>query len=454
MSALALEIAGDALVLLREGGTLQREPAFALLEGGAIITGETARRQYRIRPRHVHTRFWDQLGEEQIPGAGLAQADLAHAQLEAAWQAHGDGVDEVYLVTPDGYDREQLGFLLGLAADCGLPVAGLVPSSLAASTRAAPEDRQLLHLDAGLSAFCVRDILQGEVLRGGRQERLASVGLEALRDRWIRHIGQGFLASTRFDPFHDAASEQALFERLPEWLAAVNGGPVTLSLDFQGKHFETRLEAHELDAVAEGTWRALQQLLASLREPGRALAVQLSERVAGLPGLAASLARLGDTVVLALPPGAAVEGALRRRADFARADNGHAALTRALPPAAAPLMATEIAAPREQQATSGAEDTRATHVVWQGVARALSSDALAIGTDPGGEGIALPAGSPGVSARHCELRLLEDGALLTDLSRHGTFVNGSRVGTETRLAPGDRVRVGTPGVELLMVRVR
>ncbi|MCC5862771.1 MAG: hypothetical protein JJT93_12790, partial [Gammaproteobacteria bacterium] len=327
MTALALEIAGDGLTLLREGGALVLEPAYALLEGATVTTGEPARRQYRIRPRHVQRRFWDQLGEEEIPGTGLTQADLAHAQLEAAWQAHGEGVEAVYLVVPDGYTREQLGLVLGLAQECGLPVAGLVPTALAASTRAVP-DRQRLHLDAGLGSFTVTEIVAGERLRWLRQQRLDSVGLDTLRDRWTRLIGEGFLASTRFDALHDAQSEQALFEALPRWLAAVREGPVSLTLDHQDKRFETQLEATAFTGAVEGAYRALQQLVAAMREPGQPLTLQLGERAASLPGLAAALARLGETRGVAQGPGPPPAGPRAPRAGVSAGEGGPIVVSR------------------------------------------------------------------------------------------------------------------------------
>jgi pSer/pThr/pTyr-binding forkhead associated (FHA) protein len=44
-------------------------------------------------------------------------------------------------------------------------------------------------------------------------------------------------------------------------------------------------------------------------------------------------------------------------------------------------------------------------------------------------------------------------AVLEDHSRHGTFLNGERVQRRARLAAGDRIRLGTPGVELELVRI-
>jgi hypothetical protein len=454
MSALALEIAGDGVSVLREAGDAYREPAFALLEGAQIITGEAARQQFRIRPRQVHLRFWDQLGEEDLPGTGVSNADLGHAQLEAVWQRCGEGVEAAYLVAPDSYSREQLGLLLGLAQECAIPVAGIVPCSVASSTRCAPE-RQLIHVDAGLSSFIVSVIEQGESLRRGREARLPAVGLETLRDTWIRFIGESFLSATRFDPFHDAASEQALFEQMPYWLAAIADAPVTLVLEYQGKCFETRVQPVDLIGAVEAPYRALQQLVASVREPGRAAVIQLSERLSALPGLAAAMGRLGEAQVIGLTPGSATRGALARLVGFARGAES-IVLTRGLPPCEPPLTAeAPLEMPAAQPASRG-PDTRPTHVVWQGVAHALSAAALTVGTANGTDGepvLVIPPGTSGVSARHCELRLLEDGAFLTDLSRYGTFVNGRRADSQTRLQPGDVLRIGMPGEELLMIMV-
>ena len=42
---------------------------------------------------------------------------------------------------------------------------------------------------------------------------------------------------------------------------------------------------------------------------------------------------------------------------------------------------------------------------------------------------------------------------LEDLSTYGTFVNGERIGGRMSLQAGDRLRLGTPGVECELVRV-
>jgi hypothetical protein len=56
-----------------------------------------------------------------------------------------------------------------------------------------------------------------------------------------------------------------------------------------------------------------------------------------------------------------------------------------------------------------------------------------------------------VSRRHCSLRREGDRTVLVDHSRYGTWINGARVRERAAVRPGDRVRVGTPGVEFTLI---
>jgi pSer/pThr/pTyr-binding forkhead associated (FHA) protein len=49
------------------------------------------------------------------------------------------------------------------------------------------------------------------------------------------------------------------------------------------------------------------------------------------------------------------------------------------------------------------------------------------------------------------LRREGERTVLVDHSRFGTWINGARVKEKAMLRPGDRVRVGTPGVEFTLI---
>ena len=58
-----------------------------------------------------------------------------------------------------------------------------------------------------------------------------------------------------------------------------------------------------------------------------------------------------------------------------------------------------------------------------------------------------------MSRTHCRLACDADGAWLEDQSTYGTLLNGERVGGRVALRAGDRLRLGSPGVEFELVHV-
>ena len=56
-----------------------------------------------------------------------------------------------------------------------------------------------------------------------------------------------------------------------------------------------------------------------------------------------------------------------------------------------------------------------------------------------------------MSRAHCRFFESAGESIVEDLSTWGTFVNGERVAGRAVLAAGDRVRVGSPGIELALI---
>src|SRR5690606_11450228 len=162
-----------------------------------------------MRPRPCGMRSW--AGWSLAPGSAgigdLNSAELAYRQLEALWKRFGDGAAGVVLVVPGSYTREQLGLLLGIAEECGMPVAALVDAAVAAANRPYP-GRRVVHVDAGLHRVSVTAVEQADEAVVGDELALESTGLAAVQDMVARWIAETFVLATRFDPFHHADSEQ------------------------------------------------------------------------------------------------------------------------------------------------------------------------------------------------------------------------------------------------------
>jgi FHA domain len=106
----------------------------------------------------------------------------------------------------------------------------------------------------------------------------------------------------------------------------------------------------------------------------------------------------------------------------------------------------------------GGEERRpmATHVVYRGRAIAIDGAGLVIGRDPGEAAtvLALPDGVAGLSRRHCTLRRERGRTQIVDHSQYGSFLDGARVRGRAFLPAGSTLRLGTPGVELPLVRLQ
>lgn len=460
VQTLAIEINDAGLVVADRDDVLAIEPGYALAENGRIITGNEAHAQARVKPRQVSNRYWATLSLE--PGSAeigdLSSAELAYRQLDQLWSRFREQSSAAVFVVPGSYDREQLGLLLGMAEECGIEVEALVNAAVAAVNRPYP-GRRVVHVDAGLHRVSVTPIDQADGALAGQEHALETTGLMTVQDLIARWIAETFVLATRFDPFHHAESEQQLYDRLPQWLKRLGESEsIDLELSHGDETFAVTIERERLVGTITGFNRAVMQMIAQTRDSADPLVVQLSERLAELPGLGRELARLDDARIVRLPTGHAAREALL---GVERIDTGDGAvrLLKHLPWRAPPEEyeglddePATLSAPAIPNAVS---DPLPTHVVYRGIAYPIGVDGLAIGRVEAEDRrtIVVAGGHGGLSRLHCELAIRNGELRLKDSSRYGTFVNERRVAGETVLHAADVIRVGSPGIELQVIRV-
>ena len=457
MSVLAIDINDAGLVVANDSALLAAEPGFARVDGGKIITGDAAKAGARLQPRKTSNRFWSALGLD--PGSagadlGKSAAELAYAQLESLWRKFGDGVTDTVLVVPGAYRTDQLGVLLGLAQECGMPVRALVDAAAAVCVRPYP-GRQLVYVDAGLHRASVTLLEHDAAEAQVRAEHALNQGLAGIADAFARRFADLFVRSTRFNPFAHAETEQQLYDHLPQWLAALErDGRAELKLEHRAEEVRVAAERDAVLGVAHGFCRALAQLVAQHRERGKSLVVLVSDRLAVLPGFVAELARLDDTQTEAFEPGHAARSVLLARALIAAPSSAQVKFVKRLAWRADALAESPARQPNAPGSVA-ARQTQATHLVYGGFAYRVGAEGVLIGreTDPQRRTVVVGAANSGVSRAHCEV-VLRDGELkLRDLSSFGTFVNERKVVGETTLERADVIRIGSPGAELHVVSV-
>ncbi len=453
MTSLAIELNDASIAIARLSGLIATEPGCAIETGDGLAFGDAALRASRLRPRDAHDRYWSDLGLSPLArplATARSAADLAHAQLLGLWRRFGEPTDEVLLVVPGSFGREQLGLLLGIAEACEMPVVGLVDAAVAACESLHP-GWDSLHLEAQLHGFGLTRI--GLSRRGGREQASAGafeiasrIGVAELRERWARRIAAAFVAQTRFDPLRDGNSEQRLFDALPSWLAAFGSLPsATVEFDVGETTRSIQLERKALVAEAADVYERLAERVAAARRAGRGLAVRVGSVLAGLPGAAERLAEISRVRVVALPPGAGALGALARAADV-RSAPGETALVKSL---ACRAPSGRLPALRSDELDDPVAEP--THLLIRATAHPIGAGDLNLRVDEAGrlQIVAKRGDAPADFA----LRRAEDGLRLECAGSTGVLVNALPTKSGARLHPGDRIAVAGSSEEAQLIAV-
>ena len=447
MGHLAAHINDAGILVLGESRVLYREPGFALLEDDELTTGNAALLQAKVKPRRIQNQYWANLSTKPLPDQRfehLSAADLVSRQLEQIWTRVAGADDQLFIAVPAYMRAENLGLLLGIAAELNVPIVGMVDAAVAA-TRREYKGAVPVHVDLSLHSALLTRIAQAGQAQVDRAQVIDECGLIALRDVWIALIAEAFVQQSRFDPLHTAETEQVLQNRLQTWLAAASAGDrVALDIEYRGITHKAEIESLELVAAAAPIYHRIVSSLRALYRADETPALQLSDRASRMPGLADILsARVGGELFLQ-EPGATARGLLSRCGGLQRGDKA-VSLLRQLPWDQAPVGL--------QAAAVAGRGGQPTHVLFDNTAYSIGTQALTLGSrhTDGGRSIELQQDMPGVSRRHCSLELENGQCIVRDYSRYGTFLNGHRIDGSAVLQVGDLIRLGTPGYELRLI---
>jgi hypothetical protein len=278
---------------------------------------------------------------------------------------------------------------------------------------------------------------------------------------------------TRFDPLHDAATEQQLFDAIPSLAQQAASTGNTAAVLTKGKErFEVALTRDQFAQAADPIYRSMVGLLHQLRPAGAPLAIVVPRTVAELPGIRQQLEQFVGCELVSVPDGfaAAATSLLDLPEPESTTGEDFVRLLRRLPLQAQTVLTDTVARDPLGQRRSGGPAP--SHALLDGRAYSLSSESLVVGRAAEPQSapstvmasgtaavpstsryITLPEGLAGVSRRHCTFVHDGDELVLLDHSTFGTFVNGERVQERVRVHAGDRVRLGEPGVELALIAV-
>ena len=464
MSLIALELsdagiiaaAGRPVKLLELDGQAMESPGFALPQKNGLMVGKEAEGQAHLFPRQILNRFWDRLDTEPLeqPAKYAPQnhAEVVYHHLSRIWQTVQKYGDEIVLVVPDFYNRQQLGLILGIAQELSMDVRGFVPMALAASSITCP-GKMLLHLDIHLHRFEVIYLKQGEYLTIEDSTITTGKGLIHLYRDWVETIAQEFVRSTRFDPFHLAASEQELYDRLPGIISHLkHNSSMVFDMIDAGTSYSITLKRDLITHKAEAIYGDICRLVEKIRDKhGKkdpALALQVSHRISRLPGCSEMLSALTDAQIIELDRGAAANGVLGiwRQLSDQRNTEGISFFT------SRPWQHSRQKYDAEPVAEKTA-DMPPTHLLYGSVAYPITEKPLSIGKEIDSEKTCVQTDSRAsrISSRYCTIGLRDRKVVLDELSSDGIFVDQARVHESMVLKLGQIIRLGTNGEQFQLI---
>jgi len=425
-------------------------PGFACADGASSFFGSEGEARVKLLPTNTEYHFWDRLSMDALDtptNLGRSHADLAYAHL-ASIAAELDGMPELMVAVAADLERNQLALLLGMLQRLKWPVIAVADAAILACRKFAP-GRKLFHLESHLHRTVLTELDQADVLRLKASKTTREIGLMRLREAWSDTISRLFVRATRFDPHHDAAIEQQLYDRINPWLASlVDESEIEIDLVRDENRFATWLDRDSIVNAAAPQYRLLIEFLREQLPVDQPVCLELGPRVANLPGLLPLLEELPDCDIR-LGKTSAMYDSARELATALSADTGR------VPYVNSKAWFGMIEAEKHDSALQDYQRQAPTHVLFRARAYPLGAKGLSLGSADAADDdhLCIDDGASQVEAEHCRL-VPDSGQVFLDNEGGGPMrLNGKLLGERAAVGVGDKISLGQPETELLLISI-
>jgi len=255
-------------------------PGYAVIKDNQIAFGETAARLTHIYPRATHSDFWYKLGQDAIHSVSNEirhNADLAFMHLTEINEQSGKPLSWLIAV-PASFNREQLALLLGLLSAANFHKVKLVDSALLASASILNHGKSL-HLDIQLHQTVITEIECGNNNTVINSETSTELSVLGVYEQCAKLISEAFIDQSRFDPLHNAETEQLLYEKIPAHLASLsNSSTVDFNIEYHGQSHHAVISRDAIIKKITPFYQAIKKKI------GNTSQLIVSHRLQQLPG--------------------------------------------------------------------------------------------------------------------------------------------------------------------------
>jgi hypothetical protein len=299
MTASIIELNDQEVRLARDNEIVVRSRGAAIVTNSGVEVGSTANQQVHLNPRDSYQKFWYQLNQAALRSPSKSarhHADLAYLHLLQVL-TEGGKPEKVVLAIPGGFSKEQLGLLLGIIHACGVEVIAMVDAAVAEAASCAGSG-EYCHVEMQKYRTVITHLTVDEQVVRHRLDVLDDIGTEKISRLLVEFIADQFLVQSRFDPLHQANTEQILFNEIPNWIDLLRKRKETdIHIEFRQRRFDARLKRSAVVELLDPVYDEIREQL-TRREH-----CLIGSRLARLPGF-----NIQDSRMFLLPETAVFEG--------------------------------------------------------------------------------------------------------------------------------------------------
>tara|TARA_B110000238_G_C16012899_1_gene389704 strand:- start:79 stop:972 length:894 start_codon:yes stop_codon:yes gene_type:complete len=273
-------------------------------------------------------------------------------------------------------------------------------------------------------------------------------GQAAFDDCWVKLISQSFIKQCRFDPLYAAESDQKIINNLSFWVTkAMSQETVHLEIEYGNQMYECDIKSSDFIDAVMPLYKLLINKLRTIFHAEDIPAIQVTNLIAKLPGLANLMKLKLSAAVYENTEGCAVIGASERFSSTKQQDNA-LRIIKSLP-------WDQSAISVDKTNTKISINDKPSHILFEDVAYPLGLMPIMIGSNPTQieNSLLITSNKTGISRDHCTLIMKNDRCILNDLSRYGTYLNNQRIKGPSILNIGDKIRIGSPGIEITLITI-
>ena len=274
-----IRVGKDAQILLNS-------PGYAVIKDDQISFGTPAAKLNRIYPRSMHDDYWYRFSQDAIQSSSNQirhNADLAYMQLAEINSQAGEHVRWLVAV-PASFNQEQLALLLGLLKAANYEEVQLIDSALLASVKNLNKGKHT-HLDMQLHQSVLTLFETDDKHKVTSSNVLPGMGLSNIYEQCAKLISNEFISQSRFDPHHEAQSEQLLFDNIPSCLKKLTTSSMSkVDLEYQGNSYSANITREAILEMLSPIYDNIYKYIADSKK------LLLSHRFGELPGFLDGLA--------------------------------------------------------------------------------------------------------------------------------------------------------------------